>query len=560
MPHQRNETILPDNAAEFKRGLRKWLPMLVLSLALMIIVLDTTILNVSLRTIVTDLHTDLKGIQWVITAYSLTLAALTITGGRLGDLFGRKRMFMLGAIIFAGGSFITSISHSVGVMISGESVIEGIGAAMMMPATASLLVANYKGRERALAFGIWGGVAGASSALGPIIGGFLTTNFSWRWAFRINIFVALVLLIGSLYIAESRDREEKKELDLVGVVLSSLGLLSAVFGIIESASFGWWRAKTAFAVFGHGINAFGLSVTPLAILLGLILLVLFLLWQRHLEQHGHTPLVSPHIFANRQFTSGVLVTFMLGLGQIGLVFALPVFLQAVHNLDPLHTGLAMLPMSLSMLVFAPLSGFISKFFRPRIVIQVGLAINILATLVLRLGIQSNLSIVRLVPGLILFGLGFGLVMAQISNLTLSAVSVEEAGEASGINNTMRQIGSSFGAAVIGAALVVSLATGLSVGVQKSNVISPQQKPAIAASLAQSASAVELGGTARDTQTVSLPSADQQELTRIANEASSGASRGAILFNTAFAVGALLLTFLLPNVKNVERNKSAAAGH
>lgn len=333
-----------------------------------------------------------------------------------------------------------------------------------------------------------------------------------------------------------------------------------VFGIIESASFGWWRAKASFVAFGHSLNFFGLSITPLAIAVGLILLVTFMLWQRRLERHKHTPLVSPHIFTNRQFTSGVLVTFMLGLGQIGLVFALPVFLQSVHDLDPLHTGLAMLPMSLAMLVFAPLSGFISKFFKPRIVIQVGLAVNVIATLVLRLGIQTHLTIVHLVPGLILFGLGFGLVMAQISNLTLSAVSVEEAGEASGINNTMRQIGSSFGAAVIGAALVVSLAHGLSSGVKASAVIPEGQKHAISSSLAQSAAAVELGGTQQDKQAAALPASTRDELTRIAHDASSAASRQAILFNTAFALGALVLTFLLPNVKNVERNESATARH
>ncbi len=174
--------------------LRKWGPVFVLSLGLAIIIIDTTLLNVSLGNIIRDLKTDIQSLQWVITAYSLTLAALTITGGRLGDLFGRKKMFVLGAIIFAIGSFIASISTSVGMMIAGESIIEGIGAALMMPATASLLVSTYKGRDRAIAMGMWGGVAGAASAVGPILGGFLTSNYNWRWGFRINIFVAIVLV------------------------------------------------------------------------------------------------------------------------------------------------------------------------------------------------------------------------------------------------------------------------------------------------------------------------------------------------------------------------------
>jgi EmrB/QacA subfamily drug resistance transporter len=558
MGKNENATIaLPADAAVYQSGLRKWLPMLVLSLALMIIVLDTTILNVSLKTIVNDLHTDIEGIQWVITAYSLTLAAFTITGGRLGDLFGRKRMFVIGAIIFAVGSFITSISHSVGVMITGESVIEGIGAALMMPATASLLVSNYKGRDRAIAFGFWGGMAAAASALGPIVGGFLTTHYSWRWAFRINIVVAIALLFGSLLIAEARDREEKQELDFVGVLLSAAGLLALVFGIIESATHGWWMAKKGFTLFGHGVNPFNLSITPVSIAVGLLLLVLFGLWQRRLEQQGHTPLVSLKIFRNKQFTAGAAVTAMLSLGQIGTIFALPVFLQSVQNLDALHTGLALLPMSLTLMVTAPLSALISKYVTPKRIVQAGLAINVLATIVIHQSITVTTTPLRLTPGLMLFGIGIGLVMAQVSNLTLSAVSVQEAGEASGVNNTFRQIGSSFGSAIIGAALVATLTASLSAGVKASPVIPEAQKPAIAQSVAAAASSVEFGGV-RQESAHPLPPDVEQELSRIAKQASTDGSRRAIIFTTLFSFLGFLLAGLLPNIKNVERNESVAA--
>jgi len=225
---------------------RKWTTLIVLSLALAIIIIDTTLLNVSLSSIIRDLHTDIQSIQWVISAYSLTLAALTITGGRLGDLFGRKRMFVLGAIIFAIGSFIASISQNVPQMIIGESIIEGIGAALMMPATSSLLIATFQGRERAIAFGIWGGIAAAAAALGPILGGYLATYYSWRWGFRINVVVALILFIGSFIIKDSRDLEEKPTIDWTGVLLSALGLVLFVFGIIESSQYGFWHATAPF--------------------------------------------------------------------------------------------------------------------------------------------------------------------------------------------------------------------------------------------------------------------------------------------------------------------------
>jgi MFS family permease len=288
--------------------LRKWGSLVVLSLALAIIVIDTTLLNVSLKTIINDLHTTIEVMQWVITAYSLVLAAFTITGGRLGDLYGRKKMFMLGAVIFAVGSFLASISKNVGTMIAGEAIIEGIGAALMMPATASILVANFKGKERGIAFGIWGGIAPASSAIGPILGGWLTTNYSWRWGFRINVVVAAMLLLGSVIVRESRDTEEKNRIDFIGVILSALGMLSIVFAFIKANTYGWIKVKAPLMLFHHTLDLGSLSVVPLFIALGLVILVLFILWERYLERSGKTPLVSLELLKNYQFTVGTLNT------------------------------------------------------------------------------------------------------------------------------------------------------------------------------------------------------------------------------------------------------------
>lgn len=534
-----------------RSGLRKWLPMGVLSLALMIIIVDTTVLNVSLKNIAGDLNTNLVGLQWVISAYSLTLAALTITGGRLGDLFGRKKMFMVGAVIFAIGSFVTSISHSVNTMIIGESIIEGMGAALMMPATASLLVANYKGRDRGIAFGIWGGIAGAASAIGPIIGGFLTTNYSWRWAFRINVFVAIVLLLGSVLIAESHDKTEYKKLDFVGVLLSSFGLLALVYGIIEASTFGWWAARAPFAIFGHSFAPLGLSITPIAILIGVLLLIGFASWEQRVEKSNRTPLVSMHLLTNTQFTSGMIVVSLLSLGMVGLIFAVPVFLQSVRNLDALHTGLALLPMSVAMLIVAPTSAMLNKFFTAKRIIQVGLVLTVISSFILHVSLTASATATTLMPGLIIFGIGMGMVMAQASNLTLSAVSVQQAGEASGVNSTMRQVGSSFGTAIIGAVLLTALSSNLSSGIQSSKVIPDNLKSQVATSIAQQASNVELSGVSRDKQTAALPPVINQELTRIAHDASAEGSSKAILYTGIFTIIALGSSALLPNVKDLE---------
>lgn len=432
-------------------GFKKWAPLIVMSLALLIIVLDTTILNVSLRTIVGDLGTTLQKIQWVITAYSLVLAAFTITGGRLGDLFGRKKMFVIGAVIFAVGSFITSISHSVGVMIWGEAIVEGLGAAIMMPATSSLIVSCYSGRDRQIAFGIWGGIAAAGAALGPVFGGWLTTYYSWRWAFRINVFVAAVLVLGSFILAESKDTHRKPGVDFVGIILSAVGLLTLVYGFIESSTYGWWHAKEVFAI-GSYTQAFSnnMSVVPVAIELGIFIILLFVLWEVKRERAGKTVLVSSHLFKNKQFVVGATITAILSLALAGTSFSLPIFFQGVKNLNAFHTGLAMLPMSLALLVLAPLSAYFSKHITPRTIIQVGLGVAGLGFLVLALSLGVGASEWRILPGLLLYGAGMGLMMSQASNITLSAVPVREAGEASGVNGTMRQLGGALGAAILGA--------------------------------------------------------------------------------------------------------------
>ncbi len=545
-----------------RSGIKKWIPLTVLSMAMMIIIIDTTVLNVSLRVIVNDLNTNLQGMQWVIAGYALTLAALTVTGGRLGDLFGRKKMFMLGAVIFAIGSFITSISHSLGMMIAGEAIIEGIGAALMLPATTSLVISNYSGRDRALAFGVWGGVAAASSAIGPILGGFLTSNYSWRWAFRINIVVAVVLLLGSLFIAEGRDRVEKARLDFLGVFLSATGLLLFVYGIIESSSYGWWSAIKPFEVFGRTIP-FGFSPTPVAMALGLALLVLFGWWQNDAEKHGRTPLVSMHLFQNKQFTSGASVMAFLSLGMVGLIFAIPVFLQSVRNLDAFHTGLALLPMSLTMLFVAPFSAAVlTKKFVPKRIIQVGLVFAVLASIVMHYSITADSTAASFIPGMIIFGLGMGMVMAQASNLTLSAVPEYMSGEASGVNNTIRQVGSSLGSAIIGAVLLTTLSSSLASGVTNSSVIPAAAKPALAAKVASTASEVELSGIRQDKNTAPVSPAVQKELTAIAHQASADAARTAVLYMGFFIALGFGVSFFLPHTHDLEElhNKSPAAAH
>ncbi len=521
---------------------KKWALLGLLSLGLAIIIIDTTLLNVSLATIIKDLHTDLQSIQWVITAYALVLAAFTITGGRLGDLFGRKRMFMLGAVIFAVGSFLASVSHSLPTLLLGESIIEGFGAALMMPATASLVVANFKGKERANAFGIWGAVAGASSAIGPLLGGYLTSHFSWRWGFRINVFVGALVVLGAMWLIRESRESRKPGLDWGGVLFSSTGLLALVFGIIESSTYGWWKAKSAVEYAGHQLPLGGLSITPVAIAIGVLLLLGFFWWERRRERVGKTPLVYLDLFKNGRFTSGSLVILILTLGMTGLVFALPVFLQAVKNLDAFHTGLSMLPMSIALFIGAPLAGALSKKIRPRTLIMTGLFLDVIALFIMRWTLNPNLNVWHLVPGLMLFGFGMGMVQAPISNLTLSAVGVEQAGEASGVNNTLRQVGSTLGTAVIGAAVLTSLVSTLALGIQQSPVLPPEVKAPIVHAISSPTSNIEFGVANFPPNT---PPYITEEINGLAKQASTHASQNAFVYAALFTALALVAAMFLP---------------
>jgi EmrB/QacA subfamily drug resistance transporter len=536
-----------------QKGLKKWLPLIVLSAALMIIIIDTTVLNVSIKNILTDLNTSVQAIQWVISAYALTLAALTVTGGRLGDLFGRKRMFLVGAVLFAIGSLITSISPTIAWVIIGNAIIEGVGAALMMPATAAMLVDEYKGKDRALAFAIWGSVVASAAAIGPILGGWLTASYSWRWAFRINLFVVAAVLIGSKYLHETRDKKEKTELDIAGILLSSVGLTSIVYGFIESSTYGWWNSKQPFALFSHPFNPFGLSVAPIAIMLGAFILAAFAWYEYKREQAGHTPLVSLGLFLNKQFTAGSLTTAVQTLSMSGLIFSVPIFYQSVLGLDAFHTGLGLLPMSLAVMFGAPVALRLTKKLTPKRVIQLGFTISLIGSILLYYSFSVTATVWSFAPGLFLFGLGMGFGFTQLGNLTLSAVSPQQSGEASGVSNTLRQVGQSFGSAIIGAALITTLTSSVVTKLKASKDIPESAKPAIIQQVQAAGSNIEFASPASQNN---LPPQIQKGITEASHQATVDGNKSALALTSVFSLATIIFSIMLPNVKNLETSEEA----
>jgi len=303
----------------------RWIALVVIALGLGIVIIDNTVLNVSIPYMLRDLNTSLNSIEWVISGYALTIATILITVGRLGDLFGRKRIFKYGVIIFMIGSFIASIGASAWVVIVGRSIIQAVGAAMVLTSALSLLAAEFEGKERAIAFGVWGAVAGASASVGPLLGGYLTTYFSWRWSLRINVVVGIIALLGSFFIIESKS-SEKLRFDWQGTILSAIGLFSLVFAFIESRNLGWWTPTDTLKSYGWPLQV---SVVPFMLLFAAIFLAIFLFVERRLEKQKKAPLLQMSLFRRRGFTVGLTTLAILALGQFGTFFILPIYFQNV---------------------------------------------------------------------------------------------------------------------------------------------------------------------------------------------------------------------------------------
>lgn len=437
---------------------------LVLCLALVISVIDGTILNVSINDITRDFNSNIKEIQWVITCYSLVIASLTIFGGRLGDLFGPKKMFILGAIIFAIGSSITAMASDMNYLLLGWSIIEGIGAALMIPASSSLIVANFAPEDRGKAFGIYGASAGIASAIGPILGGFLTTNYSWRWAFGINVIVVAILLVCSTIVKEMdkslnnpTDQKQKFNLDIVGVILSSISLSSISYGIIQSSIYGWWKTDKIYQFLGQNLDLIGFSITPILIAFGFLFLILFVMWEYFLGLKDGSPLLDLRIFKNKQFTIGILAWGMLMASVTGIfTFGVALFYQKVAGLSAFESGIGLVPMSVTLFVTAPLTSKIAQKITAKYTVLIGLLITTIASSYIYYSLSITADRISFILPLGLFGVGFGLVASQLSSLTLESVDRKNAGVASGIRSTMQEIGKTIGSAVIGAAFVSAI--------------------------------------------------------------------------------------------------------
>jgi len=426
---------------------KRWVTLVVLLLAMAIIVLDNTVLTVAVPTILRDFHTTLSSLQWVLSGYSLVFATLLIIGGRLGDLYGARRMFIVGAATFGVGSFIASISHSVPQMVVGEAIIEGIGASLLMPATVGILSNTFRGPERTMAFATWGTAIGAAAAFGPVVGGYLTTYHSWRWAFRINVIVAPLAVLAALVFMRRDPAVGRARLDLPGACLVAVGTFSLVFAFSQAPTYGWWQPLG------------GRSITPIPILLvgGLAVLGIFLWYERRREAAKGDALFAPSQLRHLAFRYGLGASGTLSFGQFGFMFAVPIFLQRTRHLDAVGAGLWLLPFGVGILVGAQVAGRMAQLVGSVRVVRVGIAVEAAGLFVVAVILTDAVTFTQLLLSTSVFGIGVGLANSQLTNVILADVDPDKVGVAGGANSTVRQVSSALGIAIVGAVLSTSSA-------------------------------------------------------------------------------------------------------
>jgi len=427
----------------------KWGVLVVLAAAQFLMVLDQAVMNVSISQLTEDFDTTVTTIQLVIALYALVMAGLMLTGGKLGDLWGRRSAFTVGLIIYGCGSALTAASWSVPSLMLGWSILEGIGAALVLPALVALVAGNYKGSDRAIAYGVLGGVAGAGIAVGPILGGWMTTDFSWRVVFVGEVAVALGILAGTRLLREPQ-REGAGGLDWIGSVLSASGLALIVFGVLQASNWGWLAPRDS------PIEPFGFALTPFVVAAGMLVLAGFRAWERRREERGEEPLMHFALLGIRSLRGGVSMLLAQNLILMGIFFTIPLYLQIVQGLDALETGVQMLPASAGLFVAALAGSALAKRFAPQPLVRAGLVV-VLASIVLLLStIEPELDSGAFFVATGVLGIGMGLIVSQLGNVVQSAVGDRDRSEAGGLQNTAQQLGSSLGTALLGAIVISGL--------------------------------------------------------------------------------------------------------
>lgn len=425
--------------------------LLILASAQFVMTLDTSVMNVSIRSVANDLGTTVTGIQTAITLFTLVMAAFMITGGKIGALLGRRRAFAIGLVVYGIGSATTAFSPNLTVLIIGWSLFEGLGAALIMPAIVALVAGNFPSERRPAAYGLIAAAGAIAIAAGPLVGGAVTTFASWRWVFIGEVVVVLVIL-AMLRRIKDHPPEKRVPFDLVGSLLSVVGLSLTVYAVLRSGTWGWVRPKP------NAPTLFGVSAVVWLLFGGLLVISCLLLWESRLERLGKEPLIRLSMFRSVQMSGGLIAFFFQFLVQSGVFFTIPLFLSVVLELSALETGLRILPLSIALLITALAVPRLVPRASPRLVVRLGMLSMLLGTLVMVGGLSPGAQAGIVLIPMTLMGLGMGALASQLGSVTVSAVPDDRSPEVGGLQNTFTNLGASLGTALVGAVLIGSLST------------------------------------------------------------------------------------------------------
>ncbi len=502
-----------------------------------VMTLDSSVMNVSIATVAQDVGSTVTGVQTAITLYTLVMASMMITGGKLGAILGRRRALGIGLVVYASGSLTTAFAPNLGVLLFGWSLLEGLGAALIMPAIVALVAANFPPERRTGAYGTIAAAGAAAVAVGPLIGGAVTTYLSWRYVFVGEVVIVLGVLA---LLRRIKDQPPTPaELDVVGAALSALGLGLVVFGVLRSGDWNW--------VVPGPNDPSVLGVSPVIWLISGGLLVLWLLfrWEERVVARGGEPLVRFAMLQNRRLTAGLSIFFAQFLVQAGVFFAIPLFLSVVLELSALETGTRIFPLSVSLLVCAIGIPKVAPRANPRLVVRIGVLLMLAGILVMLAGLDpaANAGIVA-VP-MLLLGAGLGALASQVGGVTVSAVPDSESAEVGGLQNTATNLGASLGTALIGSILLATLAGSATAALQENPDVPPEVLAAAEIQLADDVQFVSQTQLREALERTDLDPASQQAILDANEEARIDALRTAFAAAAVLTIGALFLTGGLP---------------
>jgi EmrB/QacA subfamily drug resistance transporter len=453
-------TTAPD-IADRDAGSRRWVALGILAAGLSMIVLDGTIVGVAMPRVITDLSLSLEDAQWVNSLYAMVFAALLLAFGRLADRVGRRTVFVAGLVVFVLGSLAAAAADGASALITARAV-QGVGGAMILPTTLSSVNAMFRGKDRAVAFGVWGAVMAGMAAVGPLLGGWLTTSFDWRWIFWVNLPVGAAVLIGAvLWVPQSRGLRARPGVDVDGLLTSAAGFGLIVFGLIEGHTLGWWAPAGDFTAFGlTWPSSFPISVVPVALTLGVGLLALFALWERHRARNGRDALLDLRLLGIPTFTWGNLTALAVAAGEFALVFVLPLYLVNALGLGIMGAGCVLAAMAAGAFASGAQARHLATRFNPPAVVVIGLVLELTGVLAAVTILGPRTAPWLIAATLTVYGIGLGLASAQLTGTVLADVPLEQSGAASATQSTVRQVGSALGTAVAGTALAAGLGAAL----------------------------------------------------------------------------------------------------